>query len=60
MKLTDRIFVSWIREKVDVSRMITGVVFIVRQVQEQYQGKKRKLYFVAVNLEKPVDRVPGR
>lgn len=38
-------------------RGITGAVVIGRQLQEQYLGRKRKLYVVLVDLEKAYDRV---
>ena len=36
----------------------TDAIFIMRQVQEKYQVKKKKLYYALVNLEKAFDRVP--
>lgn len=39
-------------------RGITLAIFIVRQLQEKYLSKKRKLYFVFVDLKKAFDRVP--
>ena len=36
----------------------TGVIFIMRQVQEKHQEKKKKLYYAFVNLEEAFDRVP--
>lgn len=37
----------------------TGAIFTVIQLQEQYLGRKRKLHFVLVDLEKDFkDRVP--
>ena len=34
--------------------------FIMRQVQEKHQAKKKKLYYAFVDLEKAFDRVPKR
>ena len=36
----------------------TDVIFIMRQVQEKRQVKKRKLYYAFVDLKKSFDRVP--
>ena len=36
----------------------TYAIFIMRQVQEKHQEKKKKLYYVFVDLEKEFDRVP--
>ena len=33
-------------------------IFIIRQVQEKYLAKKKKLYFTFIDLEKAFDRVP--
>ena len=37
---------------------ITDAIFIMRQVQEKHQAKKKKLYYAFVDLEKAFDRVP--
>ena len=36
----------------------TDAIFIMRQVQEKHQAKKKKLYYVFMDLEKAFDRVP--
>ena len=36
----------------------TDGIFIMRQVQEKHQAKKKKLYYVFVDLEKAFNRVP--
>ena len=36
----------------------TNAIFIMRQVQEKHQAKKKKLYYALMDLEKAVDRVP--
>ena len=36
----------------------TDAIFIMRQVQEKHQAKKKKLYFAFVDIEKAFDRVP--
>ena len=35
-----------------------NAMFIIRQVQEKHQAKKKKLYYAFVDLEKAFDRVP--
>ena len=39
-------------------RGTVDAIFIIRQLQEKYIGKNRKLYFGFVDLEKAFDRVP--
>ena len=34
----------------------TDAIFIMRQVQEKHQAKKKKLYYAVVDLEKAFDR----
>ena len=36
----------------------TDAIFIMRQVQEQHQATRKKLYYTFVDLEKAFDRVP--
>ena len=36
----------------------TDAIFIMRQVQEKHQAKKKKLYYAFVDLEKEFGRVP--
>ena len=36
----------------------TDAIFIVRQMQEKFRAKGKKLYFGFVDLEKVFDRVP--
>ena len=36
----------------------SDTMFILRQVQEKHQSKKKKLYYAFVDLEKAFDRVP--
>ena len=36
----------------------TDAIFIMRQVQEKHQAKKKKLYYAFGDLEKTYDRVP--
>ena len=35
----------------------TDAIFIMRQIQEKHQAKKKKLYYALVDLEKAFDRV---
>jgi len=65
--LSDPVFDRWIREKVKIDAMQFGLmpgkgtidaIFTVRQMQEKYGCRSKKLYFVFVELEKPFDRVP--
>ena len=41
-------------------RSTIDAIFIMRQIQEKFTEKKRKLYHVFVDLEKAFDRVPRR
>ena len=41
-------------------RIFTDAIFILRQLQEKYLGKKKNLYFAFVDLEKAFDRVPRK
>ena len=41
-------------------RGTTDAIFIVRQVQEKYLGKSKRIYFGFVDLEKAFDRVPRK
>ena len=36
----------------------TDAIFIMRQVQEKHQAKKKKVYYAFVDLDKAFDRVP--
>ena len=40
------------------SKSTTEVVFIVRQLQEKYLGKHKKIYLTFVDLEKAFNMVP--
>ena len=74
-KLTDHVLkvieraVENIRETVNIDEMqfglcpgrgTTDVIFILRQLQEKYIAKHRKLCMASVNLEKAFDRVPRK
>ena len=63
----ERIFENRIWQQIDIDDMqfgltkgkgTTGGIFIVRQMQEKFRAKGKKLYFGSVGLEKAFDRVP--
>ena len=65
-KLVERIFEKKIRPRTDIGDMqfgflkgegTTDAIFIVRQMQEKFRAKGKKLYFGFVDLEKAFDRV---
>jgi len=67
MKVVKRIFEDRIRQQFDIDDMqfgfmkgkgTTDAIFIVRQMQEKFRAKGKKLYFGFVDLEKAFDRVP--
>jgi len=67
MKVVERIFEDRIRQQIDIDDMqfgfmkgkgTTDAIFIVRQIQEKFRAKGKKLYFGFVDLEKAFDRVP--
>ena len=66
MKVDERNEERLVREKDNIDNMqfgfmpghgTTDIIFLVRQLQEKYLGKKKKLYFTFVDLE-AFDRVP--
>ena len=67
MKVLERIVERFIREQVEINGMqfgfmpgrgTTDAIFMIRQLQEKYLAKHKKLYFAFVDLEKAFDRVP--
>ena len=69
MKVLERVLEKRIRKKVKIDDMqfgfmpgrgTTDATFIVRQLQEKYMEKRKKLYFGFVDLEKAFDRVPRK
>ena len=67
MKVLERVLEKRIRCQVSIDNMqfgfmpgngTTDSIFIMRQVQEKHQAKKKKLYYAFVDLEKEFDRVP--
>ena len=66
MKVLERVLEKRIRCQVPIDNMqfgfmpgrgTTDAIFIMRQVQEKRQAKKKKLYYAFVDLEKVFDRV---
>ena len=66
MKVLERVLENRIRCQVSIDNMqfgfmpgkgTTDAIFIMRQVQEKHQAKKKKLYYAFVDLEKAFDRV---
>jgi len=61
MKVVERIFEHRIRQQIDIDDMqfgfmkvkgTTDAIFIVRQMQEEFRAKGKKLYFGFVDMEK--------
>jgi len=66
MKVVERIFEDRIRQQIDIDDMqfgfmkgkgTTDAIFIIRQMQEKFRAKGKKLYFGFMDLEKAFDRV---
>ena len=67
MKVYESVLEKRLREYVKIDnyqfgfcpgRSTTGAIFTIRQLQEKYNQKKKKLYHIFVDLEKAFDRVP--
>ena len=67
MKVVERIFEHRIRQQFEIddiqfgfmkAKGTTDATFIVRQMQENFRVKGKKLYIGFVDLEKAFDRVP--
>jgi len=67
MKVFERVMEVRLRQRLHIDDMqfgfmpgkgTTDAVFIVRQVQEKYIGKKKDLWMAFIDLEKAFDRVP--
>jgi len=67
MKVVERIFEYRIRQQIEIDDMqfgfmngkgTTDVIFMTRQMQENFRVKGKKLYFGFVDLEKAFDSVP--
>jgi len=65
MKVVEKIFKHRIRQQIDIDYMqfgingkvTTDIISIVRQTQEKFRAKGKKLYFGFVDLEKAFDRI---
>ena len=66
MKVAERIFEHKIQQQIDIDDIqfgfmkckgTTDAIFIVRQMQEKFRAKGKKLYFGFVDLEKAFDMV---
>ena len=69
MKVLERVLEKRIRCQVSIENMqfgfmpgqgTTDAIFIMRQVQEKHQAKKKKMYYAFVDLEKTFDKSPKR
>ena len=69
MKVIERVIDKLLRERIDIDEMqfgfvsgrgTTDAIFLLRQLQEKYLGKRKNLYLAFVDLEKDFDRVPRR
>jgi len=67
MWIYERVLERRLRELADIGdyqygfcpgKSTEGAVFIVRQLQEKFETKKKQLYHIFVYLEKAFDRVP--
>ena len=67
MKVIERVIDKLLRERIDIDEMqfgfvpgrgTTDAIFLLRQLQEKYLGKRKTLYSAFVDLEKAFDRVP--
>ena len=69
MKVLERVLEKGIRCQVSIDNMkfgfmprkgTTDAIFIMRQVQEKHEAKKKKLYYAFVDLKKAFDKSPKR
>ena len=67
MKLWEKILDGRLKDIVKISdnqfgfsagKSTTDAIFILRQIQQKYIEKKKKLYHIFIDLEKAFDRVP--
>jgi hypothetical protein len=67
MKVFERVIEKRLRSSTQINEMqfgfrpgcgATDAIFIVRQLQERYLGKKKEVWMAFVDLEKAFDRVP--
>jgi len=65
MKVVEKISEDRIRQQIDIDMQFgfmkgkgtIDAIFVVRQMQEKFRAKGKKLYFGFVDLEKVFDRV---
>ena len=69
LKVLERILETRIREQISIDEMqfgfmpgrgTTDAIFILRQLQEKYLGKRKDIFFAFVDLEKAFDRIPRK
>ena len=69
MKVIERVIDKLLSERIDTDEMqfgfvpgrgTTDAIFLLRQLQEKYLGKRKNLYLAFVDLEIAFDRVPRR
>ena len=67
MKVMERVLEQRIRRLVNINSMQFGfmpgrgtidAIFVARQMQEKFKGKKKDLFFAFIDLEKAFDRIP--
>ena len=68
-KVLERIFEVLIRSRISIDdkqfgfmpgRGTTDAIFILRQLQERYVGKRKDIFFAFIDLEKAFDRIPRK
>ena len=68
-KVLERIIEVILRDQISIDSMqfgfmpgrgTTDAIFILRQMQEKYVGKRKDLFFAFVDLEKAFDRIPRK
>ena len=68
MKVIERVIDKLLRERIDIDEMqfgfvpgrgTTDAIFLFRQLQEKYLGKRKNLYLAFVDLEKAFGREYG-
>ena len=69
LKVFERVWDNRLRMVVNINKLqfgfmpgrgTTDAIFIVRQVQEKYLGKNKRIYLGFIDLEKAFDRVPRK
>ena len=57
-RLLDHLYIGQYQYGFRSGKSTTGAIFIIRQLQERFIAKNRKLYHLFIDLEKAFDRVP--